>query len=82
MTPTKQFAALLGFLFAAAWIAFGFGDAVLCLLGAGLFYAAASFYQGDLDMADVQARLGSSGPGQTGGPAGQPRAAGARPRVR
>ena len=36
MTP-GQFAALLGFLFTAAWIGFGFGEAILCLVGAGVF---------------------------------------------
>ena len=35
MTP-RQFAALLGFLFTAAWIGFGFGEAILCLVGAGV----------------------------------------------
>ena len=39
MNPS-QLAGLLGFLFVAAWIAFGFGDAILCLLGAAGFYAA------------------------------------------
>ena len=33
MNP-QQLAGLIGFLFVAAWIAFGFGDAILCLLGA------------------------------------------------
>jgi hypothetical protein len=31
---TTQFAALLGFLFIAAWAALDFGDAILCLIGA------------------------------------------------
>ena len=35
MTP-GQFAALLGFLFTAAWIGFGLGEAILCLIGAGV----------------------------------------------
>ena len=35
MTP-RQFAALLGFLFTAAWIGFGLGEAMLCLVGAGV----------------------------------------------
>lgn len=70
---TKQFAAIFGFGFALVWVAFGFGDAVLCLLAAGLSYAAASFLQGDLDLAEVQARLsqGADGPG---GSSTQPRA--------
>jgi hypothetical protein len=53
----KQFAALLGFAFVVAWIAFGFGDAILCLLGAGVFYAIAAVAQGELDLGEVQSRL-------------------------
>lgn len=56
MTPT-QFAALIGFLFVAAWAALGFGDAVLCLIGAGLFAAISAFQRGELDLADLQERL-------------------------
>ena len=55
---TTQFAALLGFAFVAAWIAFGFGLGVLCLAGAAAFYAGALFLRGDLQLADVQSRLG------------------------
>ncbi len=53
----KQFAALLGFAFAAAWISFNFGYAVLCLVAAGGFYAAASFLQGELDLGELQDRF-------------------------
>ncbi len=59
MNPS-QLAALLGFLFVAAWIALGFGDAVLCLVGAAVFYAATAFYRGELDLTEVQRR--ASGP--------------------
>jgi hypothetical protein len=59
MTP-PYFAALIGFLFVAAWAALGFGDAVLCLLGAAVFYAAAAFYRGELDLAALQQRGGGS----------------------
>jgi len=52
----KQLAGLLGFLFVAAWIAFGFGDAILCLIGAGVFYVATGLYLGELDIAEVQQR--------------------------
>jgi hypothetical protein len=55
MNP-QQLAALLGFLFVAAWAALGFGDAVLCLLGAAVFYTATAFYRGELDLADLQQR--------------------------
>jgi len=37
----KQFAAALGFAFATVWITLGFGWAVLCLIGALVFYVAA-----------------------------------------
>ncbi len=57
MTDT-QFAAVLGFAFVAAWIAFGFGSAILCLVGAIAFYVAALFLRGDLDLAELQSRLG------------------------
>jgi hypothetical protein len=60
MSTRKNLAAALGFAFVAAWIAFSFGEAVLCLLGAALFYAIASFLDGELDLADLQDRLSSS----------------------
>ena len=59
MTSRKHFAAGLGFAFIAAWIAFGFGDAVLCLLGAALFYAIVSLVDGDVDLAELQERFRS-----------------------
>ena len=56
-----QFAALLGFLFTAAWIGFGFGDAILCLIGASVFtglrYAGEGFLRGDIDLGELQARF-------------------------
>jgi hypothetical protein len=55
MNP-QQLAALIGFLFVAAWAALGFGDAVLCLVGAAVFYLATAFYRGELDLAEVQQR--------------------------
>jgi hypothetical protein len=55
MTP-QQFAALLGFLFVAVWAALGFGDAILCLIGAGVFLLANGFYRGELDLASLQER--------------------------
>jgi len=57
MIALKQFYALLGFLFAAAWEGFGFGDAILCLLCAGLFYVIAGALRGDLDLGEFQSRV-------------------------
>jgi hypothetical protein len=65
MNPS-QLAALLGFLFVAAWAALGFGDALLCLIGAGVFYAATAFYRGELDLAGMQQR--ATGPRSSGRP--------------
>jgi len=71
MTP-GQFAALLGFLFTAAWIGFGFGDAILCLVGAGVFtgllYAGEGFLRGDIDLGELQSRM----TGRRGGRGGPP----------
>jgi hypothetical protein len=55
MTP-PYFAALVGFLFVAAWAALGFGDAVLCLVGAAAFYLVTAFYRGELDLEALQQR--------------------------
>lgn len=57
---SQQLAALLGFLFVAAWAALGLGDAVLCLLGAGVFAAAIAFYNGELDLTGLQQRASAS----------------------
>ncbi|MGI8749748.1 MAG: hypothetical protein ACR2J6_04235 [Thermoleophilaceae bacterium] len=70
----NQFFALLGFAFAAAWTAFSFGSAVLCLLAAGLFYLATSVARGEIDLGETQDRL-------SGHPRTSPRSP-ARPRVR
>ncbi|HZG34855.1 MAG TPA: hypothetical protein VEY87_03335 [Gaiellaceae bacterium] len=45
----------------AVWIAVGFGSAVLCLVGAAVFYAAVLLVRGDVDLAEVQTRLGGRG---------------------
>ncbi len=52
----QQLAALIGFLFVAAWATVSFGDAVLCLVGAAVFYLATAFYRGELDLAALQQR--------------------------
>lgn len=82
MISQKHIATLLGFAFVAAWLGFGFGYAVLCLVGAGGFYAAATYLEGDLDLAALQARVAPrSGPRQATSAAPPPRPR-ARPRVR
>ncbi len=55
---SKQFAALLGFAFVAAWIGFGFGDAILCVVGALVLYLAAGVRDGEIDLAELQDRFG------------------------
>ena len=78
---TKQFAAILGFAFVAAVIAFNFGYGLLCLLGAAAGYYAARFVEGELDLSELQSRLSSGGtPAQPVAPP-RPRPA-AGPRVR
>jgi hypothetical protein len=57
MIQRKHFAALMGFAFVAAWIGFSFGEAILCVLGAVLFYSAAAVLEGDLDLGELQARV-------------------------
>lgn len=78
MINTKHIAAAFGFAFVAAWIGFGFGYAILCLVGAAAFYATASFMQGELDLAEIQDRLRT--PSQAAAPAPPRRTA--APRVR
>ena len=57
MINLKYYLGLLGFLFVAAWIAFSFGDAILCLVGAIVFYAIGSVLEGDVDLGEMQARM-------------------------
>jgi hypothetical protein len=59
MINRKQFAALLGFAFAAVWVSSGFVPALLCLIGAGAFYYAVAFLEGEVDLTEVQARFSS-----------------------
>jgi hypothetical protein len=54
---TRHLAALLGFAFVAAWIALNFGYALLCLIGAGVFYAIAAVLDGDVDLGELQSRV-------------------------
>ena len=64
MTP-PYFAALIGFLFVAAWAALGIGDALLCLIGAAVFYIVTAFYRGELDPSAFQQRGANSGSSRT-----------------
>ncbi|MBV8945349.1 MAG: hypothetical protein JO286_20485 [Solirubrobacterales bacterium] len=57
MISVKHYLGLLGFLFVAAWIAFDFGRAILCLVGAAAFYLIGEIVQGDLDLGEMQARI-------------------------
>jgi hypothetical protein len=54
---TRQFAALIGFAFVAVWIALNVGYALLCLLGAGAFYAFAAVLEGEIDLGELQERV-------------------------
>lgn len=58
MISSKHIAAVLGFAFVAIWIAVDFGAAVLCLVGAAVFWAVAAFLRGELDLAEIQNRFG------------------------
>jgi hypothetical protein len=67
---TQHFYALIGFLFVTVWIAFNFGYAILCLLGAAAFYFGSGFLQGGVDLGELQSRFqqrtggGSPAPGR------------------
>jgi hypothetical protein len=54
----KFVAAVLGFAFVAMWIAVDFGAAVLCLVGAIVFWGIAAFVRRELDVAQIQSRFG------------------------
>ncbi len=57
MITQKHLFAVLGFATVAAWIAFGFGNAVLCLLGAAAFYALGAVAEGKIDLGELQQRM-------------------------
>ena len=56
----KQYLGLVGFGFVAVWIATNLGDAILCLIGAALFYALGGVIQGDIDLGELQERVRGS----------------------
>jgi hypothetical protein len=62
----RQFAALLGFAFVAAWIGFNFGYALLCLVGAGAFYLLAGVAAGNVDLGELQSRVTGRSSGMSG----------------
>ncbi len=76
MTDRRLFAAALGFAFIAAWIGFNLGYALLCLVGAAVFYATAGVIEGNVDLGQLQARF-TQRPDEAAG-SSPPRA---RPRV-
>ncbi|MGI8631987.1 MAG: hypothetical protein ACR2NA_05485 [Solirubrobacterales bacterium] len=65
-----QFSAVCGFAFTFVWIVVGFGDAVLCLVGAAVFAVAVGLARGQVDLTEIQERLG---PGRPGGPGAEGR---------
>ena len=83
MNDRRTSAAIGGFAFVAAWIGFGFGDAVLCLLGAAVAWTVVGVLEGKIDLAALQSRVSpeDAPPTAPPAPARPPRPAG-RPRVR
>jgi len=69
---TRHLAALLGFAFVVAWIALNLGYALLCLLGAGVFYALAAVVEGDIDLGELQSRVTQRSPGADRSPGPSP----------
>jgi hypothetical protein len=57
MIDKRQLAAVAGFAFVAAWIGFSFGEALLCLLGAAVFWLAAGVLEGKIDLGELQRRF-------------------------
>ena len=57
MIDPKYLAAFLGFAVVAMWIAVDFGAAVLCLLGAAVFWGLAAYLRGELHLTQIQERL-------------------------
>jgi hypothetical protein len=62
MIEKRHLAAVAGFAFVAAWIGFNFGDALLCLLGAAVFWLAAGVFEGKVDLGALQSRLSNEEP--------------------
>jgi hypothetical protein len=80
MKDRGTLAAIGGFAFVAAWIGFSFGDALLCLLGAAVFWLIAGVLDGKVDLGALQSRLSNDEAPPP--PAAQPpRRPAGRPRV-
>ncbi len=75
MNDNRRFAAAAGFAFVAAWIGFNLGYALLCVIGALVFYAAASVLEGDIDLGELQDRLAPDRESNPSTPARPPRRA-------
>ncbi len=78
MNDRRTVAAVVGFAFVAAWIGFGFGEALLCLLGAAGFWVAAGVLTGKLDLGELQRRFSVDSDAVPASPPAAPRS---RPRV-
>jgi hypothetical protein len=82
MTDKRLVAAAGGFAFVAAWIGFGFGHALLCLLGAVIAWLAVAVLDGEVDLGEWQRRLNrEDAPPSSSSASTPPRPAG-RSRVR
>ena len=86
MIEKSHLAAFAGFAFVAAWIGFGFGDALLCLLGAAVAWVGFAILDGKVDLGELQGRITGNreddlAPPPTGAQPPFPRSTG-RPRVR
>ena len=71
---SKQFAAALGFAFVTVWITLNFGWAVLCLIGALVFYVAAVLIARATQSTDFVALVRTWGSVQTPSSSPPPRA--------
>lgn len=82
MIDKRLAAAAGGFAFVAAWIGFGFGDALLCVLGAAVAWLAVAILDGQLDLGEMQRRLrGEDAPPSAPRAASPPPRRSGRPRV-
>lgn len=78
MNDKRTVAAAAGFAFVAAWIGFSFGEALLCLLGAAVFWVAAGVVTGTVDLGEAQSRFSEGTEDASAPPQPSPQA---RPRV-